>query len=274
MDTKQLQAELQKLKLVPFEIVADGVPGRRTMAAVDALLAQSDAEDWIDWADGRRRVAAEQLTFKNVGIEVGKIDGLVGEQTRYARSVWDARRKIGGGKIDPEVERWRDKEVWEPPQRPNVWPRQDQMESFYGKPGTGWVPLEMPFPLRLAWAPTTRVWKVQVHGKCKDAFSRIWGNTMLHYGYEELKRLRLDMFGGCGNVRKMRGGSRWSTHSWAAAWDVDPDRNQLKWGRDKASLDDAKYKRFWEIVEAEGAISLGRVKNYDWMHFQFTRDLS
>ena len=30
-----------------------------------------------------------------------------------------------------------------------------------------------------------------------------------------------------------------------------------------------EYDAFWSIVEKEGAFSLGRERNYDWMHFQF-----
>jgi hypothetical protein len=27
----------------------------------------------------------------------------------------------------------------------------------------------------------------------------------------------------------------------------------------------------WKIIESEGAVSLGRRKDYDWMHWQFAR---
>ena len=30
-----------------------------------------------------------------------------------------------------------------------------------------------------------------------------------------------------------------------------------------------EYAAFWQFVEAEGAVSLGRARDYDWMHFQF-----
>lgn len=275
MDIKELQAELNEMKIVSYPIVSDGIAGKRTMGAVDVLLGESGARDWLDWGDARRRVAAEQIIYAANKIEVGEIDGLVGEQTRYARSVWEIRKRNAGKPSD--LEKWRDKEpaveVAPTPKR-TVWPRQDQVESFYGKPGTGFVIMEMPFPLRLSYQPTTQLFKVSVHGKCKNAFLAIWSKVLAEYGYEEIRRLRLDQFGGCANVRRMRGGSRWSMHAFACAWDVDPDRNQLRWKREQASLDDAPYKKFWEIVEGEGAISLGRLRNYDWMHFQFTRDLS
>ena len=45
----------------------------------------------------------------------------------------------------------------------------------------------------------------------------------------EIHRLRLDVWGGCLNVRKMRGGTRNSMHSWGIALDYDPQNNQLKW---------------------------------------------
>jgi hypothetical protein len=27
----------------------------------------------------------------------------------------------------------------------------------------------------------------------------------------------------------------------------------------------------WRIIEGEGAVSLGRARNFDWMHWQFAR---
>ena len=66
----------------------------------------------------------------------------------------------------------------------------------------------------------------------------------------------------------MRGGSSWSMHSWGVAVDLDPDRNRLRWNSSKAYLARDEYKPFWKIVESEGWTSLGRERNYDWMHFQ------
>jgi hypothetical protein len=58
------------------------------------------------------------------------------------------------------------------------------------------------------------------------------------------------------------------SNSWGAAVDIDPDRNQLKWGKDKAFLARPEYEPFWKIVEAEGWTSLGKARNIDFMHFQ------
>jgi hypothetical protein len=66
----------------------------------------------------------------------------------------------------------------------------------------------------------------------------------------------------------MRGGNAWSMHSWGIAFDFDPDRNQLKWGRDKAAFGRPEYGKWFELWE-EGAISLGRARNFDWMQTQF-----
>ena len=34
---------------------------------------------------------------------------------------------------------------------------------------------------------------------------------------------------------------------------------------------DEESDKFWEFVYDEGAISLGKERNYDWMHLQFSR---
>jgi hypothetical protein len=99
---------------------------------------------------------------------------------------------------------------------------------------------------------------------------KIFESTLSTYGVD-IETLGLNLFGGCLNVRKMRGGSSWSIHSWGAAIDLDPDNNQLRWDNNKATFAKSDYDPFWEIVEKEGWTSLGRRKNYDWMHFQAAR---
>lgn len=278
IDIRTLQNELlhRGEKLPKFG--ADGSLGRETSVAIDHVLAtdKGTKPTWHDWPDQRRRTAFEQIIMRDANIEVGDIDGLVGPQITYARDVWDARQK-NGGKPVPAVENWRDKPdrapVTETPAHAK-WPHQRDVPTFFGAVGASQISLELPFPMRIAWDPEKTVSRIQCHAKCRDAFFRIWKGALDHYGFDHLKALRLDMYGGVLNVRKMRGGSAYSMHSWGIAQDIDPERNQLKFKREQATLDDAPYEDFWKIVYAEGALSLGRERNYDWMHFQFTSDFS
>jgi hypothetical protein len=152
----------------------------------------------------------------------------------------------------------------------NNWPKQDynSMNEFFGPIGQNQEKLELPYPLVLAWDTSSIVKKATCNVKVHKSLYSIFENTLKTYGLKEIKKLRLDNFGGCLNVRKMRGGSSWSIHSWGAAIDLDPDKNQLKWGKDKATFAKKEYEPFWKIVESEGWVSLGCSKNYDWMHFQ------
>jgi hypothetical protein len=93
-------------------------------------------------------------------------------------------------------------------------------------------------------------------------------NVLNIYGENEIDRLRLNRFGGCYNNRRMRGGTQWSTHSWGIALDFDPARNQLTWGRNQAAFAHPVYNDWWRCWEEEGWVSLGRRRNYDWMHIQ------
>lgn len=269
MDTAALQAALNARGYKPV-LVVDGIAGRATMAAVDAVLAGDRAvsSSWEDWPDARRLIALEQIIYRDAGIDVGAIDGLVGEQTRYARSV--ALARANG---NTSVETWRDAEGKAPKPAPAAaaWPKESGVAAFFGPVGSGQTLLDLPFPMRLAWAPEQVINRFSCHAKVRDPLRRIFTATLDTYTYERLRQLRLDLFGGCLNVRKKRGGSSYSMHSWGIAVDLDPDRNQLTWGRDRASLDDPAYDAFWGIVEAEGAVSLGRARDYDWMHFQFAR---
>jgi hypothetical protein len=77
----------------------------------------------------------------------------------------------------------------------------------------------------------------------------------------------------------MRNGDILSLHSWGIAIDINAPENQLnqksKPYKDKsgktipaASFSRAEYKDFIDIMEKNGWYSLGRSKNFDYMHFQ------
>jgi hypothetical protein len=151
------------------------------------------------------------------------------------------------------------------------YPNQSDVRDFYGAIGSNMKKVRLPYVMRLAWDLPTRITKFTCHGKIVKPLSDIFMETLDHYGLYEINRLGLDLFGGCFNIRKMRGGSRHSMHSWGIAVDLDPARNQLRWGRDRAHFARKDYEPFWDIVEKHGATSIGREKDYDWMHFQFAR---
>lgn len=152
-----------------------------------------------------------------------------------------------------------------------TWPTQAGVRQFYGEPGSPECTAgmcDLAYPMRIAWDTSSIIKRFRCHVKVESAFERIFAATLATYGLPDIQKLGLDLFGGCYNLRQMRGGNSWSMHSWGIAVDLDPARNQLKWGRDKAVFARPAYEPFWKIVEAEGMTSLGRTKNFDWMHYQ------
>ncbi len=139
----------------------------------------------------------------------------------------------------------------------------------YGQPGENLDYCNLPFAMKLAWDPHVEIKRFKCHVLVKSNLENIFKDVLDYYGIMAIEQLGLDKFGGCFNIRPRRGGIKLSVHSWGLAVDIDPERNQLKWGSDKAQLAKPEYKPFWQIVEKYGGISLGKTKNYDWMHFQF-----
>jgi hypothetical protein len=156
---------------------------------------------------------------------------------------------------------------------PNGWPVDDQvaLASFYGQPGSGLVMLDLPFTLRLSWEPSQTVRRTQCHARVRDSLRAVLDGVLAHYGHDGIQTLRLDHYGGGFNHRNRRGGTTLSTHAWGIAFDFDPDRNQLRWGRDRAAFAGSEYDAWWQCWEAEGWLSLGRHRNFDWMHVQAAR---
>ena len=142
----------------------------------------------------------------------------------------------------------------------------------YGKPnvtGDGYLmTIQLPYPMRLAWDLDTSVTKMRCHKLVGSRFLAVFNELHRVYGYEKIKVLGIDLFGGCFNFRKMRGGNDWSTHSWGISIDIDPARNKLKETSKTARFARPEYKPMIDIFYKHGFISLGREKNYDWMHFE------
>lgn len=144
-----------------------------------------------------------------------------------------------------------------------------QIIEKYGEPGANQVYCKLPYKMKLAWQPDVTISRFSCHEQVKEQLETIFDQTLACYGSFGIEQLGLDLFGGCLNIRKMRNGSRMSVHSWGLAVDLHPTKNRLRWGKDKAAFAQPEYNTFWEIVEEHGGYSLGRIKNYDWMHFQF-----
>lgn len=148
-----------------------------------------------------------------------------------------------------------------------------QLTAKYGIPnktGKGYlVTLKLPYPMYLNWENQTYINSIQVHKDGHDSLKAILTEILEVYGIDEIKRLQLDDYGGCFNYRLMRGSSQTpSVHSWGLAIDIDPDRNLLRETSKTARFARPEYKKFIDIFYKHGWESLGREKNYDWMHFQ------
>lgn len=155
-----------------------------------------------------------------------------------------------------------------------TWPTQANVRSVFGEPGSPAATagiVNLPYQMVIAWDKTQVIKQFRCHRLVEAPLERIFQKTLAHYGEAEIKRLALNIFGGCYNYRPMRGSKSWSMHAFGIAVDLDPEHNQLKWGKDKARFAKPEYLPFWKIVESEGAVSLGRAANRDFMHFQFAR---
>ncbi|MCF8276769.1 MAG: hypothetical protein K9J17_08550 [Flavobacteriales bacterium] len=254
---KFIQSELTKQGYNPGGI--DGVLGRNTLGALERIPSLAK-----EWSTERKLVGFIQLTAQKENIEVGKIDGLWGPQTSYAYDCLLELRKHGAV---PVFRRPCD----EVDVNPNDWPSEKPQQNiidFYGEVGKNQTSVEVAYPHILDWDRDVSTTKITCHQKVGDSLVRVLSKVKDHYGMDGIHRLKLDIWGGGFNVRKKRGGSEYSMHSWGIAMDYDPSNNKLNWGSDRASFAQPDYNKWWELWEEEGWLSLGRARNFDWMHVQ------
>jgi hypothetical protein len=149
-----------------------------------------------------------------------------------------------------------------------------QAIAKYGQPneaGTYLKTINLPYPMRIAWDLDTKVTRMRCHKMVADAFLNVFKELLAVYGYERIVELGIDLYGGCFNYRKMRGGSSWSKHAFGIAIDLDPARNALKTTYLKANFSKPEYAQLHAIFEKHGFINLGKTKGYDAMHWEINK---
>lgn len=133
------------------------------------------------------------------------------------------------------------------------------IEEAFGPPGgpeasAGRV--RFPVPLRLSWVDQ-RVGSFSCHALVAAPFQRVFDRI-----YAEGLWHHLETFGGCYNFRKISGSSKYSTHAWGIAVDLNAHlpKNQVK-----------IPPRIVAIFEDEGFTWGGDWKgaSFDPMHFQY-----
>ena len=246
---------------------ADGVFGKKTEAAVNRGLTAAGErapKGWQGWSKKRKLIAGIQVVAKANGIDPGVIDGYWGPVTEHAYTAL-----LHHLKYDVMPRPWRD--IKPSTANPNGWPGESDVRSFYGPVGSNQTVIDLPYTHRLSWDLRQKVNRMGCHKKVGPSIQRVLKGVLDHYGEDRIRELRLDRWGGTFNKRKKRGGTSWSMHSWGIALDYDPTNNALHWGRDRATLALPDYDKWWELWEAEGWLSLGRARNFDWMHVQAAR---
>lgn len=146
----------------------------------------------------------------------------------------------------------------------------ETVKKIYGEPGTesNLMIINLPYPMKLAWDLKTQVTRMRCHKLIARKLQLVFGDILEHYGRDKITELEIDIFGGCYEFRRIRGGNSTSMHSWGIAVDLLPDKNQLRWGKDKAVFAKPEYKPMIDIFYKHGFINMGVEKNFDWMHFE------
>lgn len=108
------------------------------------------------------------------------------------------------------------------------WPHDDTTSKikFFGKPGTNLVPIIPPFQMYYDKHP---IKTITVNKMVATSLLKVFNEILDKCGHDQKKidALGVSAYGGCYNPRSIRGSTNISNHSFAAAIDLDPERNPL-----------------------------------------------
>lgn len=265
-DIKLIQKFLKSEGLYDGKI--DGVRGHKSSEGIEKALRQRADKlplNWTTWNAKRKSVAYLQLLCHENGIDSGLIDGYIGPQTLTA--VENLKYFDTHGSLPRSFE-----DIILTDVNPHEFPDEnyDALVDYYGEPCEAkTILVDSPWELRLDWNLHSTTKKIRIHEKLGESLSSILEKVHQEYGLEGIKKYGLDRYGGSFNCRKKRGStSSWSTHAWGIAIDWYPSKNGLRSNESNAALAQPELDTWWQIWEEEGWLSLGRTRNYDWMHIQ------
>ena len=145
---------------------------------------------------------------------------------------------------------------------------QSEMIKYFGKAnaeGSYLTMIDLPYTMYYDRQPIKRM---RCHVKVAQAFKNVFNEILATYGERKINELEINDYGGCFNYRLMRGGTKLSVHSWGCAIDLNPSRNLLRETSKTARFARIEYQPMIDIFYKHGFVSLGREKNFDWMHFE------
>jgi hypothetical protein len=254
----RLNKELIKLgqehlkRLLLYEGAIDGIQGPKTNTAVQGYVFDGGG-GWENPNRGSAMLALAQSELKVKGFNPGRIDGILGPKTNAALQSYLASL------VQPTFN----------PSANSPFPKDSTaaLVAYYGNAGTNQTLCQWAYPLTYFGKPV-RDARFSCNIKVKNSLERISQRVLEAYGISEIERLGLNKWAGCLNVRPITNGRRLSTHAWGIAVDWDSQNNQFSWNRPRATLSHKDCVKWWEIWESEGWVSLGRARDYDWMHVQ------
>lgn len=243
-----------------YNIAVDGKIGPNTGQAIENALAEAGVVT-KGWNPDRCIIGIGQLIMIEGGVpksEVGVIDGYQGPMFDMAFEHWQDLQRIAP--------------MWSPEVNASKrWPAQKDVESYFGKPGTNLVTVRLPYDMFLSWNGQ-KIKSVQSNKLCAESLERVLVDVRnAYHGGPSLSSLGLDQYSGGFVIRPMKSSSKLSMHAYGIAHDFDSQHNQFRWTQAQARFARPEYELWWKCWEDEGWVSLGRERDFDFMHCQAAR---